>query len=63
MEYRRQRQMCIRVSLVIVPALDVVRTEMTTEDAMRVVISGGIRLDSVFQQSGFQVPGKIRSNQ
>jgi uncharacterized membrane protein len=49
--------------LVIVPALDVVRTEMTTEDAMRVVISGGIRLDSVFQQSGFQVPGKIRSNQ
>ena len=48
--------------LVIVPASDVVRTDMTTEEAMRVVISGGIRLDSVFQQSGFQVPGKGRSN-
>ena len=49
--------------LVIVPAADVTRTEMRVEDAMRVVISGGIRLDTVFQKAGFQVPGKTRSNQ
>ncbi len=49
--------------LVIVPASDVVRTDMSVEDAMRVVISGGIRLDAVFRRSGFQVPGKTRSNQ
>ncbi len=49
--------------LVIVPASDVTRTEMTVEDALRVVISGGIRLDNAFNQSGFQVPGRTRSNQ
>jgi len=49
--------------LVIVSASEVTRTEMTVEDAMRVVISGGIRIDSVFRLSGFQVPGKTRSNQ
>ncbi len=49
--------------LVIVPACDVVRTDMSVEDAMRVVISGGIRLDAVFRRSGFQVPGRTRSNQ
>ena len=49
--------------LVIVPASDVTRTEISVEDAMRVVISGGIRLDAVFRRSGFQVPGKTRSNQ
>ena len=49
--------------LVIVPASDVTRTEMSVEDAMRVVISGGIHLDTVFQKSGFQLPGKTRSNQ
>lgn len=49
--------------LVIVPASDVTRTDMSVEDAMRVVISGGIRLDTVFQKSGFQVPGRTRSNQ
>ena len=49
--------------LVIVPASDVTQTEMTVEDALRVVISGGIRLDNVFNQSGFQVPGRTRSNQ
>ena len=49
--------------LVIVPASDVTRTEMTVEDALRVVISGGIRLDNAFSQSGFQVPGRTRSNQ
>ncbi len=49
--------------LVIVPASDVTRTEMTVEDALRVIISGGIRLDDVFNQSGFQVPGRTRSNQ
>ena len=49
--------------LVIVSSSEVVRTDMTTEEAMRVVISGGIRLDDVFQQAGFQLPGKTRSNE
>ena len=49
--------------LVIVSASDVTRTDMSVEDAMRVVMSGGIRLDSVFQRYGFQVPGRTRSNQ
>ncbi|PKB70725.1 MAG: hypothetical protein BZY87_09395 [SAR202 cluster bacterium Io17-Chloro-G6] len=49
--------------LVIVPASEVTRTDMSVEDAMRVVMSGGIRLDAVFQGYGFQVPGKTRSNQ
>ena len=49
--------------LIIVPALEVTRTDMSVEDAMRVVMSGGIRLDAVFQRYGFQVPGRTRSNQ
>ena len=49
--------------LVIVRAADVTRTDISVEDAMRVVISGGIKLDSVFRRYGFQVPGRIRSNQ
>ena len=49
--------------LVIVPASDVMRTDMTTEEAMRVVISGGIRLDEVFRRSGLQLPGRSRANQ
>ena len=49
--------------LVIVPAAEVTRTDMSVEDALRVVISGGISLDTVFQRSGFQVPGRTRSNQ
>jgi len=49
--------------LVIVAAADVTRTDMSVEEAMRVVISGGIHLDNVFQKAGFQVPGRSRSNQ
>ena len=49
--------------LVIVPADEVTRTDMSVEDAMRVVMSGGIRLDAVFQRYGLQVPGRTRSNQ
>jgi len=49
--------------LVIVSASEVTRTEMSVEEAMRVVISGGIRLDTVFKRYGFQVPGRTRSNQ
>ena len=49
--------------MVIIPASEVTRTDMSVEDAMRVVISGGIRLDTVFQRYGFQVPGRTRSNQ
>ena len=49
--------------LVIVPASDVMRTDMTTEEAMRIVISGGIRLDEVFRRSGLHLPGRSRANQ
>ena len=49
--------------LVIVSASEVTRTDMSVEDAMRVVVSGGIRLDTVFQEAGVQVPGRARSNQ
>jgi len=49
--------------LVIVSAAEVTRTDMSVEEAMRVVISGGIHLDRVFQQAGVQVPGRTRSNQ
>ncbi|SUZ61152.1 uncharacterized protein METZ01_LOCUS14006 [marine metagenome] len=49
--------------LVIVPASEVTKTEMSVEEAMKVVISGGIRMDDAFQQAGFQVPGRTRSNQ
>ncbi len=49
--------------LVIISASEVTRTDMSVEDAMRVVISGGIRLDTVFKRSGFKVPGRTRSNQ
>jgi uncharacterized membrane protein len=49
--------------LVIVSASEVTRTDVSVEDAMRVVISGGIRLDAVFKRYGFQVPGRTRSNQ
>ncbi len=49
--------------LVIVSASEVTRTDMSVEEAMRVVISGGIHLDTVFQRAGFQVPGRTRSNQ
>ena len=47
----------------IVSAAEVTRTDMSVEEAMRVVISGGIHLDRVFQQAGVQVPGRTRSNQ
>ena len=49
--------------LVIARASEVVRTDMSVEDAMRVVISGGIHLDAVFRAAGFQVPGKSSWNQ
>ena len=49
--------------LVIVSASEVTRTDMSVEDALRAVISGGIHLDSVFQRAGFQVPGRTSSNQ
>ena len=49
--------------LVIVKSAEVTQTDMSVEEAMRVVISGGIHLDNVFQKVGFQVPGRSRSNQ
>jgi len=49
--------------LVIVPASEVTQTDLSVEEAMSVVISGGVQLDSVFRRVGFQVPGKSSSNQ
>ena len=49
--------------LVIVAAAEVIQTEMSVEEAMRIIISGGIHLDAVFSRVGFQIPGKSRSNQ
>jgi uncharacterized membrane protein len=49
--------------LVIVSASEVTQTDLSVEEAMRVVISGGIQLDEVFRRVGFQVPGKSSSNQ
>jgi uncharacterized membrane protein len=49
--------------LVIVSASEVTQTDMSVEEAMRVVISGGIHLDAVLSRIGFQVPGKSSSNQ
>ena len=48
--------------LVIAKESEVVRTEMSVEDAMKVIISGGIHLCSVFRSAGFQVPGRSSSN-
>jgi uncharacterized membrane protein len=33
------------------------------EDAMSVVVSGGILSDRVFQRNGVEVPGDLSSNQ
>ena len=49
--------------LVIVSASAITQTDLSVEEAMRVVISGGIQLDAVFRRVGFQVPGKSNSNQ
>ena len=49
--------------LVIVSASEVMQTDLSVEEAMRVVISGGVQLDEVFRRVGFQVPGKSSSNQ
>ena len=49
--------------LVIVPASEVTTTDMSVEDAMSVIISGGILSDRVFQRSGVGVPGNPSSNQ
>ena len=49
--------------LVIVPVTKVQVTDMSVEDAMSVVISGGILSDRVFQRSGLSVPSKPNSNQ
>ena len=49
--------------LVMVPGDQVTHTDMTVEDAMSVVVSGGILSDRVFQRSGVEVPGDLSSNQ
>lgn len=49
--------------LVIVPASEVTPTVMTVEDAMRVVISGGILSGQIFEQFGLLTQDKSNSNQ
>jgi uncharacterized membrane protein len=48
--------------LIMVPGDQVTHTDMTVEDAMSVVISGGILSERVFQRSGVEVPSDLRSN-
>ncbi len=49
--------------LVMVPADEVTTVDMTVEDAMSVIISGGILSDRVFQRSTGGVPANRNSNQ
>ena len=49
--------------LVIVPVSEVTPTDMTVEDAMRVVVSGGILTAQVFQRFGVAAGETPRSNQ
>ena len=49
--------------LVIVPAKDVTPTEMSVDDAMKVVISGGILAGQEFHQLGMMDRSQSRSNQ
>jgi uncharacterized membrane protein len=49
--------------LVFVPAKDVTPMDMSVDDAMKVVISGGILADQEFQQFGVLDSSKSRSNQ
>jgi uncharacterized membrane protein len=49
--------------LVIAPASQVTPIDMTVEDAMSVIISGGILSDRMFQRSGAGVPANPSSNQ
>ena len=49
--------------LVVVPSNDVTHTEMSVDDAMKVVISGGILAGRVFQQFGVMAQESFRSNQ
>ena len=49
--------------LVMTPANMVTHTDMTVDDAMKVVISGGILAGQVFQQFGVAVQGSSRPNQ
>ena len=48
--------------LLMVPASNVTHTDMTVDDAMKVVISGGILAGQVFQQFGVSVQGSSRPN-
>jgi len=49
--------------LVMTPANTVTHTDMTVDDAMKVVISGGILAGQVFQQFGVAVQGSSHPNQ
>ena len=48
--------------LVMTPANMVTHTDMTVDDAMKVVISGGILAGQVFQQFGVAVQGSSQPN-
>ena len=49
--------------LVMVPAKDVTQTEMSVDDAMKVIISGGILAGRVFKQFGVMAQERSSSNQ
>ena len=49
--------------LVIAPASEVTVIDMSVEDAMSVIISGGLLSDRIFQRSGVGVPANPSSNQ
>ena len=49
--------------LVMVAAKEVTHTEMSVDDAMKVVISGGILAGRVFQQFGVMAQDNSSSNQ
>jgi len=49
--------------LVIAPASEVTPTDMTVEEAMRIIISGGIHSGGVFQRLGMTPRDRSSSNQ
>ena len=49
--------------LVMVPASEVTMTDMSVEDAMSVVISGGILSERIFERAGVGFPGDISSDE
>ncbi len=49
--------------LIIVPASQITRLDMSVEEAMSVVVSGGILSERMFQRSGFEARSDVRSGE